>query len=238
MNTVQTQLFSHPEFQAPSPHLSKTCPSPEAQPNPSDSMKLLSPQFKGASPTPSLQNSIIHPFKCVFTERVPCDLVRQTWSRQRLQPVSVAPRTSTTRCDPSHSLHLAKSNGQFSILQQPPMVVRSPSLFQAVFWARNSGFPPPLQPSGGSFTPSSACSLTGRVSPAHPASPERCLYQHLDSPSSCLPRCSSLQTPPCLCLCRPPSPLLPDFVSCSNWSNKEILFKLKSHPINHLNCFL
>ena len=110
-------------------HLLHTYPKPahllRPNPTPSNSMKLLSPQFKGASPTPSLQNSIIHPFKCIFTEHVPCDLVRQTWSRQRLQPVSVAPRTSTTHCDPSYSPHLAKSNGQFSILQQPPMVVRS-----------------------------------------------------------------------------------------------------------------
>ena len=130
MNTVQTQLFSHPEFQAPSPHLSKTCPSPEAQPNPSDSMKLLSPQFKGASPTPSLQNSIIHPFKCVFTEHVPCDLVRQTWSRQ----------TAASICSSKNQYHALWSISQSASCQIQWPVLHPP--------ATSNGCPLPLPFSG------------------------------------------------------------------------------------------
>lgn len=151
MNAVRSQLFSHPEFQPPSPHLSKSCPSPlEAQPKPSKSTKLWSPQFKGL--LPPLHSKILHPFECVLTEPALCGLIRHTWSGQRLQPVSVAARTSTVHCYPSYILHLAKSNGQFSILhlidsQQPPMLP-SPSFFRHSF--RHLillAFLPPLQPS-------------------------------------------------------------------------------------------
>ena len=137
-------------------HLLHTYPKPahllRPNPTPSNSMKLLSPQFKGASPNPSLQNSIIHPFKCIFTEHVPCDLVRQTWSRQRLQPVSVAPRTSTTHCDPF--LQSASCQIQWPVLHPP---------------ATSNGCPlPPF------FRPSFGHGILASLHPySHPEAPSR-----------------------------------------------------------------
>lgn len=102
-----------------SSHLLHTYPNPAhllLRPRPSPRSPRSSGALNSKGLLPSLHSNILHLFECIFMATVLCGLVGQTWSGQRLQPVSVAARTSTAHCDPSYILHLAKSSGQFSTL--------------------------------------------------------------------------------------------------------------------------
>lgn len=167
-----------------------------------------------------------------------CGLVGQTWSGQRLQPVSVAARTSTAHCDPSYILHLGQTSGQF------------PTLHLTDFSNSSSGCPSLLSGTllGTEFfwLSSHLCSQPG--APSRPPLPALLLsgYQHIQPALSSAsittwtrhPLAYHVAASKAHLLCASPSPPLSDFLSCSNWSDKEILFRLKSYPIKRLNYFL
>lgn len=149
---------------------------------------------------------------------------RTNWSGQRL-PASICSCTDQYRkhCDPSYILHLAKSSGQFPTLHLTDLSATSSGCplppLSGTFWARNSsGFPPTSAASLG-LLHALLCLLSYcQVSPAHPASPELCLYHHLTRHPLAY-HAAAASKAHLLCV----FPLLPhflEFLSCSNWSSQ------------------
>ena len=142
-----------------------------------------------------------------------------------MQPVSVAALTTTTHCDPSYILHLAKSNGRFSILRLTNLSttwqqLSSPSFLRhSVFWTLHSSGFPPTSPATLRLLHTLICLLSVRVSQGTSVHQQALsstsitteTLHPLDCNTAAVAKCQLAST----CFFPPPllSPLLSDFLS-------------------------